>query len=230
MTSADKVVLIVEDQPAIAELVKYSLREDSWTCCSVPDLAQAWEFLERHRPQLIMLDWMLRNENGLRLLARIRADRNLHDLPVIVLTARTLAEDRSEGLESGADDFITKPFSPRDLCARARAALGRNGGRREAPQPRPLQLANLSLDPLSCTVRVGADKVEVRHAEYRLLKFLLTHPGRVFSRAELLAEVWAADATLDERTVDVHVLRLRKALGRARTLVKTVRSAGYMLA
>jgi two-component system phosphate regulon response regulator PhoB len=224
MASADKVVLVVEDEPAIAELVKSALRVDNWTCCSVRDLALAWEPGGRQKPQLIMLDWMLRNENGLRLLARIRADRKLRDLPVIVLSAGTPAEGDSEALQGGADDFVAMPFSPRDPCARARPVPDRNVA---AP---PLRVANLSLDPLSCTVRVGADQVQIRHAEYRLLKFLLSHPGRVFSRAELLAEVWAADATLHERTVDVHVLRLRKALGRARTLVRTVRSAGYMVA
>lgn len=229
MTSADTVVLIVEDEPAIAELVRYALGAGGWTCRSVTSLAEAWDFIERQKPQLLMLDWMLRNENGLRLLARIRADRNLRDLPVILLTARTLDEDRNEGLERGADDFVTKPFSPRDLLARAKALID---GRRERPAPEActLQLANLSLDPRSCTVRVDADRVEVRHAEYRLLKFLLSHPGRVFSRVQLLAEVWGDDGELDERTVDVHVLRLRKALGQASGLLQTVRSAGYMLA
>jgi two-component system, OmpR family, phosphate regulon response regulator PhoB len=229
MTSANTIVLIVEDDPAIAELVKYSLREDSWVCRSVPDLDQAWDFVQRQAPQLVMLDWMLRNESGLRLLARMRADRELRAIPVILLTARTLDEDRSMGLGSGADDYVTKPFSPRELLARAKAALSRKV--EDVPEPtRPLlQLGNLSLDPLSFTVRVGADKVELRQAEYRLLKFLLTNPGQVFTRAQLLDQVWEADGTLDLRTVDVHVLRLRKALGQASSLVKTVRSAGYML-
>jgi two-component system phosphate regulon response regulator PhoB len=242
MTSDKTIVLIVEDDPAIAELVRYSLREDNWVCCCVPDVAQAWDFMQRQVPQLVMLDWMLRNESGLKLLARIRADRELRRIPVLLLTARTLDEDRSEGLGRGADDFMTKPFSPRELLARAKAALRRKGEQadvedakdakdgEDAQDARTLQVGSLSLDPLSYTVRVDAERVDVRQAEFRLLKFLLAHPGRVFSRDELLEEVWQAPAALDPRTVDVHVLRLRKALGKARPLIRTVRNAGYMLA
>jgi two-component system phosphate regulon response regulator PhoB len=226
MTSAETIVLIVEDEPAIAELVKYSLRADKWTCCVVSTVTQAWDFVQRQRPHLVMLDWMLRNESGIRLLTRIRADRDLRDLPVILLTCRTLDEDVTIGMESGADDFVTKPFSPRELGVRARAALRR----RADHQPHDaLQVGPVALDLRGCTVRVGADQVEVPQAEYRLLKFLLRHPDQVFSRAELLEKVWQAHGTLDERTVDVHVLRLRKVLREARPLLKTVRGLGYKL-
>jgi two-component system phosphate regulon response regulator PhoB len=226
MTSAETLVLIVEDEPAIAELVRYALREDGWVFRSVSTVAEAWDFIEQHPPQLVMLDWMLRNESGLRLLSRIRADRELHELPVLLLTARTLDEDLSLGMDSGADDYVTKPFSPRELAVRARAILRRKG---EGSRVRPLQVGALALDPRSCTVRVGSDPIEVRHAEYRLLKFLLCHPEQVFSRAQLLEQVWHANGTLDERTVDVHVLRLRKALREAKSLLKTVRGFGYKL-
>lgn len=226
MTSAETLVLIVEDEPAIAELVRYSLREDNWTFRSVSTVAEAWDFIQHRQPQLVMLDWMLRSESGLRLLSRIRADLDLHDLPVLLLTARTLDEDFSLAMESGADDYVTKPFSPRELAVRAKAVLRRKG---ESHHARPLQVGPLALDPRSCTVRVGASPIEVRHAEYRLLKFLLCHPEQVFSRAQLLEQVWHANGTLDERTVDVHVLRLRKALREAKSLLKTVRGFGYKL-
>lgn len=125
MKSANTVVLIVEDDPAVAELVKYSLRGGDWMCRSVSTIEQAWEFMQSHRPQLVLLDWMLRHENGLRLLARIRHDAFLRDVPVMLLTARTLPEDQRIGLDSGADDYLTKPFSPAELCARARALLSK---------------------------------------------------------------------------------------------------------
>jgi two-component system phosphate regulon response regulator PhoB len=128
MKTAHTVILIVEDDPAVAELVKYSLRGGDWLCRSVSTLEQAWEFIESHRPQLVLLDWMLRQENGLRLLARIRRDPALYDLPVMLLTARTLPEDQQLGLDSGADDYLTKPFSPADLCARATALLNTKTG------------------------------------------------------------------------------------------------------
>jgi two-component system phosphate regulon response regulator PhoB len=226
MTSAETIVLIVEDEPAIAELVKYSLRDDAWKCCIVPTVAEAWEFIQRQRPHLVMLDWMLRNESGMRLLTRIRSDRDLGDLPVILLTGRTLDEDVAIGMENGADDFVTKPFSPRELGVRARAALRRKASRQPSDA---LRLGPLALDQRGFTVRVGADRFEVPQAEFRLLKFLLRHPDQVFTRAELLEKVWHAHGTLDERTVDVHVLRLRKALREGRSLLKTVRGFGYKL-
>jgi two-component system phosphate regulon response regulator PhoB len=226
MTSAETLVLIVEDEPAIAELVKFSLRDDSWTFCYASTVNEAWDIIQHQAPQLVLLDWMLRNESGLRLLTRIRAERTLHDLPVILLTGRTLDEDWSVAMEHGADDYITKPFSPRELAVRAKSALRRRGDTQTA---RPLVVGPLALDPRSCTVRVNTEPVEVRQAEYRLLKFLLCHPEEVFSRAQLLEKVWHANGTLDERTVDVHVLRLRKALRDAKPLLKTVRGFGYKL-
>ncbi|GAB3426800.1 response regulator [Massilia solisilvae] len=226
MTSAETLVLIVEDEPAIAELVKFSLREDHWTFRTAATVGEAWEFIQQQPPHLVLLDWMLRGESGLRLLSRLRADRGLHELPVILLTGRTLDEDLAMGMDSGADDYVTKPFSPRELAIRAKAVLRRRG---DSQHGRPLQVGPLALDPRSCTVRVGSEPIEVRQAEYRLLKFLLCHPGQVFSRAQLLEQVWYANGTLDERTVDVHVLRLRKALREAKSLLKTVRGFGYKL-
>jgi two-component system phosphate regulon response regulator PhoB len=211
MTTANTIVLVVDDKPAIAELLKYSLHEDEWIWHSVPSLAQAWDFIRRERPELLLQESMLRQEGGLRLLARLRGARGLREKPVILLAAECQAGERDTAAPMPPAGFIPEP--PPD----------------EAPDARLLRSGRLVLDPLSCSVRVGSHKVEVRHAEYRLLRFLLCHPGQVFSRAQLLEHLWEAHASLDQRTVDVHVLRLRKALGRAKSLIKTVRGAGYML-
>jgi two-component system phosphate regulon response regulator PhoB len=224
---ADKItILIVEDEPAIVELVTYSLREAGWNCCAVASAAEAWDFIGQRMPQLILLDWMLPDQTGLRLLSRIRADRQFGTIPVIMLTAKSMEEDKLAGLNSGADDYVTKPFSPRELLARAKALL-----RRKSPEhaQATMRAANIALDPVSCTVTMDEQKIDIGHAEYRLLKFLLAHPERVFSRSQLLDKVWGDHAVIEERTVDVHVLRLRKALKQAEGLIKTVRSVGYML-
>ena len=219
-------ILIVEDEPAIVELVKYSLREAGWTCRTVASASGAWEFLHQRTPQLILLDWMLPDQTGLRLLSRIRADRQFGAIPVIMLTAKSMEEDKLAGLDSGADDYITKPFSPRELLARSKALL-----RRKSPEHAQalMRAANVVLDPASCSVTIEAQKIEIGHSEYKLLKFLLANPERVFSRSQLLDKVWGDHAVIEERTVDVHVLRLRKALREAENLIRTVRSVGYML-
>ena len=219
-------VLIVEDEPAIIELVSFSLRETGWNVCSVQNVADAWEFILHKAPHLVLLDWMLPDQTGLRLLARIRADRNFEAIPVIMLTAKSMEEDKIAGLNTGADDYVTKPFSPRELLARAKALL-----RRKSPEhaEAPLTAGTVKLDPVSCTVYIEDCKIEIGHAEYKLLKFLLAHPERVFSRSQLLDKVWGDHAVIEERTVDVHVLRLRKALKESERLIKTVRSVGYML-
>ena len=219
-------VLIVEDEPAIIELVTFSLRETGWNVCSVQNVADAWAFILNKAPHLVLLDWMLPDQTGLRLLARIRADRNFQAIPVIMLTAKSMEEDKIAGLNTGADDYVTKPFSPRELLARAKALL-----RRKSPEhaEAPLSAGTVKLDPVSCTVYIDDCKIDIGHAEYKLLKFLLAHPERVFSRSQLLDKVWGDHAVIEERTVDVHVLRLRKALKEAEGLIKTVRSVGYML-
>ncbi len=208
---ANTIVLVVDDKPAIAELLKYSLHEEEWIWHSVPSLAQAWDFIGRERPELLLQESMLRQEGGMRLLARLRGAGGLREKPVVLLAAECTASERTAPPVPPPAEFIPQP--PPE----------------EAPDERLLRSGRLVLDPLSCSVRVGNHKVEVRHAEYRLLRFLLCHPGQVFSRAELLEQLWEAHDRLDQRTVDVHVLRLRKALGRAKSLIKTVRGAGYML-
>ncbi|MES2324668.1 MAG: response regulator [Pseudomonadota bacterium] len=219
-------VLIVEDEPAIIELVTFSLRETGWNVRSVQNVADAWDFIIHGAPQLILLDWMLPDQTGLRLLARIRADRNFQNIPVIMLTAKSMEEDKVAGLNTGADDYVTKPFSPKELMARAKALL-----RRKSPEHAEsvMSAGKVSLDPISCTVSIESQKIDIGHAEFKLLKFFLAHPERVFSRSQLLDKVWGDHAVIEERTVDVHVLRLRKALKESESLIKTVRSVGYML-
>lgn len=219
-------ILIVEDEPSIVELVTFTLRETGWSTYAVHTASEAWEFIQRRTPQLLLLDWMLPDQTGLRLLSRIRSDRQLQALPVIMLTAKSMEEDKIAGLDNGADDYITKPFSPRELTARIKALL-----RRKSPEhAQNLMTAGpVALDPASCSVMLNGRKIDMGHAEYKLLKFFLAHPERAFSRSQLLDKVWGDHVVIEERTVDVHVLRLRKALKEAESLIKTVRSVGYML-
>ncbi|MBC3934614.1 phosphate regulon transcriptional regulator PhoB [Undibacterium rugosum] len=224
--AADTTILIVEDEPAIVELVSFTLRAAGWNTFAVNNTAEAWEFIQRRTPQLILLDWMLPDQSGLRLLSKIRGDRQFNEIPIIMLTAKSMEEDKIAGLDHGADDYITKPFSPRELTARIKALL-----RRKSPEhaQTALTAGAVVLDPVSCTVKISDQKVDIGHAEYKLLKFFMAHPERVFSRSQLLDKVWGDHVVIEERTVDVHVLRLRKVLKSAESLIKTVRSVGYML-
>lgn len=225
--SLDKTtILIVEDEPAISELLSFTLRSAGWEPVCVSTVAHAWEYLQRRTPQLVLLDWMLPDQSGLRLLSRIRADHHFSELPVMMLTAKSMEEDKVAGLDQGADDYLTKPFSPRELTSRVKAIL-----RRKSPEhtQSSLEVANVYLDPVSCSVMVDQKKIEIGHAEYKLLKFLMANPEKVFTRSQLLDKVWGDHVVIEERTVDVHVLRLRKVLKNAEHLIKTVRSMGYML-
>ncbi|OWW22552.1 response regulator [Noviherbaspirillum denitrificans] len=219
-------ILVVEDEPSIVELVSFTLKEAGWNVIAAGNAAEAWEFIQRRTPHMVLLDWMLPDQSGLRLLSRIRGDRQFGELPVIMLTAKSMEEDKIAGLDNGADDYITKPFSPRELTSRIKALL-----RRKAPEHAQSLMAAgvVTLDPVSCSVMLHGQKIDIGHAEYKLLKFFLAHPERVFSRSQLLDKVWGDHVVIEERTVDVHVLRLRKALKEAESLIKTVRSVGYML-
>ncbi|HZW12322.1 MAG TPA: response regulator [Noviherbaspirillum sp.] len=219
-------ILIVEDEPSIVELVTFTLKEAGWNTYAVSSASEAWEFMQRRTPHLVLLDWMLPDQTGLRLLSRIRGDRQLQALPVIMLTAKSMEEDKIAGLDTGADDYITKPFSPRELTSRIKALL-----RRKSPEhaENMMSAGPVKLDPVSCSVMLHDQKIDIGHAEFKLLKFFLAHPDRVFSRSQLLDKVWGDHVVIEERTVDVHVLRLRKALKDAESLIKTVRSVGYML-
>lgn len=226
MPAEKPTILIVEDELPIIELVTFTLKGAGWNVASVQNVADAWDYLQQRQPQLILLDWMLPDQSGLRLLSRIRSDRQFNELPIIMLTAKSMEEDKIAGLDNGADDYVTKPFSPRELTARINALL-----RRKTPEHSQtlMTAGTLALDPVSCSVTLKGDKIDIGHAEFKLLKFLLAHPERVFSRNQLLDKVWGDHVVIEERTVDVHVLRLRKALKEAEHLIKTVRSVGYML-
>lgn len=219
-------VLIVEDEPSIVELLSFTLGEVGCEWNVATTAAQGWEAVQRRIPNLILLDWMLPDQSGLRLLSRLRGDRQFSDIPIMMLTAKSMEEDKIAGLDNGADDYVTKPFSPRELTSRIKALL-----RRKTPEHgnMPLKIGELVLDPSSCIVSLSGQRLDMGHAEYRLLKFLMANPERVFSRSQLLDRVWGDHVAIEERTVDVHVLRLRKALKDADHLVKTVRSVGYML-
>lgn len=220
-------MLIVEDEPAIAELLAFTMQAEGWMTACAGTVAQAWKYIvEERRPDMILLDWMLPDQSGLSLLGRIRADRQLQAMPVIMLTARAMEEDKIAGLNQGADDYVTKPFSPRELAARVGAVI-----RRKMPEfgELPLSHGSITLDPANCTVRVDNCSIEIGHAEYKLLKFLLAHPERVFTRQQLLNRIWGDRAVIEERTIDVHILRLRKALKSEEHMIKTMRGMGYML-
>lgn len=219
-------ILVVEDEPAIVELVTFTLKGAGWEVAIAKNVAQAWEYLQQRTPHMLLLDWMLPDQSGLQLLTRIRADRQLAGLPVIMLTAKSMEEDKIAGLDSGADDYVTKPFSPRELTARVNALL-----RRKTPEhaQSAVSVGPISLDSTTFSVSVDGARIDIGHAEFKLLKFFLSHPERVFSRSQLLDKVWGDHVAIEERTVDVHVLRLRKVLGEAGDLIKTVRSIGYML-
>jgi len=225
MTANTTTILIVEDEPAIAELVSFTVKAAAWNPVVVPTATDAWNLLQWQIPDLVLLDWMLPGQSGLKLLSRIRESRDLKTLPIIMLTAKGMEEDKIEGLDQGADDYVIKPFSPRELTSRINALL-----RRKAPE-RALSVIRagaIELDPASRSVTVDQQKIEISNAEFKLLKFLMAHPERVFSRNQLLDKVWGNHAEIEERTVDVHVLRLRKALKDKEYLIRTMRGIGYM--
>lgn len=228
MANATSTILVVEDDPAISELVRFTLESAGFAVCHVTSAEQALAAVAERLPDLALLDWMLPGMSGLALAQKLATDPRSRDLPIIMLTAKAQESDRVAGLEQGADDYLTKPFSPRELVARVRAVL-----RRRAPDrsQETLQVGALKLDPTSHTVSWDERSLEMGPTEFRLLRFLMSQPGRVFSRAQLLDKVWGDHVFIEERTVDVHVRRLRVALGAdAEHLLETVRGVGYRLA
>ncbi|MFO1311318.1 MAG: phosphate regulon transcriptional regulator PhoB [Burkholderiales bacterium] len=222
-------VLVVEDEPAILELLKVNLVDAGYEVREAGDAETASALLKESLPDLVLLDWMLPGQSGLAFAKQLRADPRTKELPVIMVTARTDEADRVAGLEAWVDDYVTKPFSPRELKARIKSVL-----RRRAPESaqEPLSVGGLALDPLTHRVTANGRPVPMGPTEYRLLRFLLARPERVHSRAQLLDQVWGDHVYIEERTVDVHVRRLRLALepfGLA-TLIETVRGSGYRLA
>jgi two-component system phosphate regulon response regulator PhoB len=222
-------ILVVEDEPAILELLKVNLVDAGYEVLSAPDAESAQAILRDTLPSLLLLDWMLPGMSGLALAKQLRADPRTRDLPVIMVTARTDESDKVAGLEAWVDDYVTKPFSPRELKARIKAVL-----RRRAPEAaqEPLAAGALKLDPTTHRVTVDGQAVRVGPTEFRLLRFFLARPERVHTRSQLLDQVWGDQVYIEERTVDVHIRRLRLALepyGQDR-LIETVRGSGYRLA
>lgn len=219
-------ILVVEDEPAIQELITLNLEQSGYSPLRANDAEQAIELVRDELPDLVLLDWMLPGMSGIEFARRLRADRRTQDVPIIMLTARAEEHDKLSGLETGADDYITKPFSPRELNARIRALL-----RRRAPQTTDdiVEVSGLKLDPVSHRVSGNGKPLTLGPTEFRLLHFMMTHPERVYSRAQLLDHVWGDHVFVEERTVDVHVRRLRKALEQTDhdRLIDTVRGAGY---
>ena len=219
-------VLVVEDEPSIAELIAVNLRHNGFRTTWALDSASAQREIDAAVPDLILLDWMLPGESGLVLAKRWRAQSRTKEVPIIMLTARGDEADRVAGLDAGADDYISKPFSTRELLARVRAVL-----RRKAPEPvgEAITIAGLSLDPSTYRVSFQEQLLKLGPTEFKLLQYLMGSAERVHSRASLLDKVWGDHVYIEERTVDVHVKRLREALGAAGTMVETVRGAGYRL-
>jgi two-component system phosphate regulon response regulator PhoB len=219
-------ILVVEDEPAIQELVSFSCSNGGFSVRRADTADAAHAAIRRELPDLVILDWMLPDRAGIDLLRDLRAQERTRQLPVIMLTARSGEADRISGLDAGADDYVVKPFSPRELVSRVRAVF-----RRRAPQHsgEALDYGPVRIDPVRHEVVVDGDPVKMGLAEFKLLKFLMGHPERVFSRSQLLDSVWGDHVFIEERTVDVHVLRLRKALtpAGAQHLVQTVRGLGY---
>jgi len=219
-------ILIVEDEADILELIAYNLEKAGHEAVRAGSAEQALEAVRAELPHLIVIDWMLPGMSGIELARSLKANKRTESIPLIMVTARGSEQDKLAGLEIGADDYMTKPFSPRELNARVKAVL-----RRRAPQVTDdsVEVEGLRLDPVSHRVTANGGALALGPTEFRLLHFFMTHPDRVYSRAQLLDNVWGDHVFVEERTVDVHIRRLRKALepGAHHRLIQTVRSAGY---
>ena len=219
-------ILIIDDEAAIREMVSIALEAAGFDCIQAASAVEGHARIIDDNPDLVLLDWMMPNTSGIELLRRLRRDELTEKLPVIMLTAKGEEDNLVQGLDSGADDYVSKPFSPRELIARTRAVL-----RRKHPQipEEIIQVDGLVYDPVSHHVTIGSQPVSMGPTEFRLLGFFLTHQDRVYSRDQILDHVWGGNVYMDECTVDVHIRRLRKALSvdGHEQLIQTVRGAGY---
>ena len=219
-------ILVVEDEDAIRGMLIMILEQSGFTPIAAADAEEAQKALDDNLPDLILLDWMLPGISGVEWARRLKKEPIYRDIPIIVLTARGEEEDKVRGLEIGADDYMTKPFSPKELVARIRAVLRRSGKIQGQAQ---ITLGNLVLDTEQHRLSIGEKQLEVSPTEFRLMHFFMTHPDKVYSRTQLLDQVWGRSVYIEERTIDVHIRRLRKILeeyGRE-DLVQTVRGFGY---
>lgn len=222
---SDKKILIVDDEPSIREMIAVALEMAGYECLEADNARDAYALVLDARPDMILLDWMLPETSGIELARRLKRDDSTSEIPIIMITAKTEEDNKIQGLEVGADDYITKPFSPRELVARLKAVL-----RRVTPQgvESVINVEGLELDPASHRITSNGATITMGPTEYKLLQFFMTHQDRVYSRAQLLDLVWGGNVYVEERTVDVHIRRLRKALGEAHDyLVQTVRGTGY---
>lgn len=228
MSNLQPNVLIVEDEPPLVELLSYNLEKAGFQIHIARDGEEALLAVEERKPDLILLDWMLPYVSGIEICRRIRRNPETRNVPIIILTARGEEDDRIRGLEAGADDYVVKPFSPSELVARVRAVLRRT---RPAFDKDSLTYGDITMDLTTHRVSRYDEPVDLGPTEFRLLRFMMEHPGRVFSREQLLDSVWGHDTYIEPRTVDVHIRRLRKAMNLPGTtdLIRTVRSAGYAL-
>ncbi len=221
-------ILIVEDEPALVTMLRYNLEKEGYRVDDAGDGEEALLRVEESIPDLVLLDWMLPRLSGLEVCRRLRRRPETRDLPIIMLTARGEEADRVRGLDTGADDYVSKPFSPKELLARIRALLRRA---HPALAQETLTCGDLVMDLAAHKIRRNGREVKLGPTEFRLLRYFMEHPGRVLSRAHLLDAVWGRDIYVEERTVDVHIRRLRKALNANGDAdpIRTVRSAGYAL-
>lgn len=224
----DKTILIVDDESAIREMIRLSLELAGYSCLEAANIQQAHGDIIDHQPDLVLLDWMLPGGSGIELLRRLKRDEVTASVPVIMLTAKTEEDNRVLGLDVGADDYINKPFPPRELLSRIKAVLRRSG---HADSESSIVIQGLRLDPSSHRVFIDDAAVDMGPTEFRLLKFFLTHQERAYTRGQLLDYVWGGNVYVEERTIDVHIRRLRKALTVDSSLyadmVQTVRGTGY---
>jgi len=220
-------VLIIEDEKAVREMLCFTLKNNGFAIFEAEDSDSAFDKLKKNDINLILLDWMLPGKQGIEISKLLRSSSETKNIPIIMLTAKSDESDKVLGLESGADDYITKPFSPKELVARIKALL-----RRTAPQKdmEVVKYGNITLNPMTHKVTDGENNVELGPTEFKLLHFFMTHPERVFSRSQLLDLVWGRNIYVEERTVDVHILRLRKSfVSDSSKCIQTVRGAGYRM-
>ncbi|CAG7857648.1 Phosphate regulon transcriptional regulatory protein PhoB [biofilm metagenome] len=222
----ENTILVVEDEAAIRDMLKIILEQAGFKPLLADEVSAAQIQLTDHSPDLILLDWMLPGITGVEWARRLKKDTSYSEIPIIMLTARGEEEDKVRGLEIGADDYLTKPFSPKELIARIRAVLRRTGRLTGSAQ---VSLGNITLDTEQHRISIGDRHLDVSPTEFRLMHFFMTHPDKVFTRTHLLDQVWGRSVYIDERTVDVHILRLRKILAEfgKEDLVQTVRGFGY---
>ena len=221
-----KTILIIDDEPAIRDMLRVALEMADYRCFEAENAQQGHALVIDEKPDLILLDWMMPGTSGIELARRLKRDEITAKTPIIMLTAKGEEDNKIQGLETGADDYITKPFSPRELIARLKAVLRRIEP--DTPE-QPIVVDQLCLDPISQRVTIADEPVEMGPTEYRLLAFFLTHQERVYNRGQLLDHIWGGNVYIDERTVDVHIRRLRKALSAHEhdRFVQTVRGSGY---